>query len=116
MRVAPQVWISGWIVSIESDTRRTVGIIPTPQHLRVTDHLSVNTVDEYVLDRIGNDCALAAVEEHLLLCPDCQAAIEATMQLREALRINQHLRPTGRYESRRDISNVNWNAAISRNQ
>lgn len=43
-------------------------------------HPSPDTLDEYVLRRLDDD-SLDEVEQHVLVCEDCQATIERTEEL-----------------------------------
>jgi hypothetical protein len=64
--------------------RASVGVIPGSLPI---SHLGDENIDRYVLDHITNEGELEALEEHLLICTECQAAVEATSLLREALQI-----------------------------
>ncbi len=49
-------------------------------------HPSPDTLDEYVLRRL-HDASLDEVEQHVLVCEDCQAAIERIQKLIAELKL-----------------------------
>jgi hypothetical protein len=52
----------------------------------VTQHLSPGELEEYLLNRVGSD-AQARIEEHLLVCEECQEAALAAETELAALKI-----------------------------
>ena len=52
----------------------------------MTQHLSPEELEEYLLNRVGPD-AQARIEEHLLVCEDCQEAALAAETELAALKI-----------------------------
>ena len=51
-----------------------------------SDHIDGEVLDEYLLRRIDDDETLSRIEEHLLMCKECQQRIEVREYLIEALR------------------------------
>ena len=51
----------------------------------VVPHISEDLLDQYALKRLP-EAEVAALEEHLLICPECQDRLQLTDDFIEALR------------------------------
>jgi hypothetical protein len=60
----------------------------TESRLRILDgpHLSDDALEAYSLHRISSEDELAAVEEHLLVCPHCETRLTKLDQFHEAIK------------------------------